>query len=234
MVVLVPIRLPRSLRDGRHRGGTNRFSNQLRGKRWTSLAPSRSDPDSELSRDSASPRACMDPPYGSSEAYHCMPSPGGKGRERKDDSAMSLFSRLLQTVQTWRRGKRAKVTQRATVRLEQLDHRRLLSVNFTGNVPADFPVTQSPGVVVVPNTGTPPVIAPVLQPLVFNSGFGIQDIAVTYIPPSDDTLSIGLNGPPAAPSSSQSVIAGDADDNGNSGTVNPNVPDRRTQFSGFS
>jgi hypothetical protein len=145
---------------------------------------------------------------------------------------MSLFSRLFQTVQTWRRGKRAKVTQRATVRLEQLDHRRLLSVNFTGNVPIDFPATQSPGVVVLPNTGTPPVIAPVLQPFVFNSGFSIQDIAVTYTP-SDDTLSIGLNGPPASPSTSQSVIAGDADDNGNSGTVNPNVLTVEPSFQDF-
>ena len=111
---------------------------------------------------------------------------------------MSLFSRLLQTVQTWRRGKRGKATPRMTVRLEQLDHRRLLSVNFTGNVPVDFPATQSPGVVVLPDNPSVvhPIIAPVLQPYVFNSGFDINDIAVTYTP-SDDTLSIGLNGPPA-------------------------------------
>jgi hypothetical protein len=147
---------------------------------------------------------------------------------------MSLFSRLFQTVQTWRRGKRAKVTQRKTVRLEQLDHRRLLSVNFTGNVPIDFPVTQSPGVVVLPDNPSVqhPTIAPVLQPYVFKSGFDIQDIAVTYTP-SDDTLSIGLNGPPASPSTTQSVIAGDADDNGNSGTVNPNVLTVEPSFQDF-
>src|ERR1700723_376254 len=110
---------------------------------------------------------------------------------------MSLFSRMFQTVQTWRRGKRAKVTQRTTVKLEQLDHRRLLSVNFTGNVPVDFPATQSPGVVVLPDNPNVvhPIIALVSQPFVLNSGFDINDIAVTYTP-ADDTLSIGLNGPP--------------------------------------
>jgi hypothetical protein len=137
---------------------------------------------------------------------------------------MSLFSRLFQTIQTWRRKKGAKATPRATVRLEQLDHRQLLSVNFTGNVPIDFPVTQTPGVVVLPNNPNVvhPFIAPDLQPFIFNSGFDVDDIAVTYTP-SDDTLSIGLNGPPASATSPYSVIASDADDNGNSGTVNPNV-----------
>ncbi len=135
---------------------------------------------------------------------------------------MSLFSRLVQTVQTWRRRKGAKATPRATVRLEQLDHRQLLSVNFTGNVPIDFPATQSPGVRVIQNTNPPPIIAPPLQPLVYNSGFSISDIAVSYTQ-SDDTLSVGINGLPAGPGSSQAVIGGDADDNGNSGTVNPSV-----------
>ena len=147
---------------------------------------------------------------------------------------MSLFSRMFQTVQTWRRGKRAKVTQRTTVRIEQLDHRRLLSVNFTGNVPIDFPATQSPGVVVLPDNPSVvhPTIAPVLQPYVFKSGFDIQNLAVTYTP-ADDTLSIGLNGPPASPTTTQSVIAGDADDNGNSGTVNPNVLTVEPSFQDF-
>ncbi len=137
---------------------------------------------------------------------------------------MSLFSRLFHTIQTWRRRKGAKATPRATVRLEQLDHRQLLSVNFTGNVPIDFPVTQSPGVVVLPDNPsvTHPFIAPALQPYVYKSGFDVDDIAVSYSA-ADDTLSIGLNGPPASPTTTQSVIAGDADDNGNSGTVNPNI-----------
>jgi hypothetical protein len=137
---------------------------------------------------------------------------------------MSLYSRVIHTFQTWRRRKGPKVTPRATVRLEQLDHRRLLSVNFTGNVPIDFPVTQTPGVVVLPNNPSVvhPIIAPDLQPFIFNSGFDVDDIAVSYSA-ADDTLSIGLNGPPASATSPFSVIAGDADDNGNSGTVNPEV-----------
>jgi hypothetical protein len=147
---------------------------------------------------------------------------------------MSLFARLFHTVQTWRRRRGAKATPRASVRIEQLDHRRLLSVNFTGNVPIDFPVTQTPGVVVLPDNPSVvhPTIAPALQPYVYKSGFDVQDIAVTYTP-SDDTLSIGLNGPPAASSTSQSVIAGDADDNGNSGTVNPNVLSVEPSFQDF-
>jgi hypothetical protein len=72
----------------------------------------------------------------------------------------------------------------------------------------------------------------VLQPYVYRSGFDIQDLAVTYTP-SDDTLSIGLNGPPASPTTTQSVIAGDADDNGNSGTVNPNVTAVEPSFQDF-
>ena len=75
---------------------------------------------------------------------------------------MSLFSRLFQTIQTWRRRKGAKATPRATVGLEQLDHRRLLSVNFTGNVPIDFPATQTPGVVVLPDN--PNVVHPIIAP----------------------------------------------------------------------
>ena len=147
---------------------------------------------------------------------------------------MSLFSRLFLTMQMWRRRKGPKATPRATVRLEQLDHRRLLSVNFTGNVPIDFPVTQTPGVVVLPDNPSVvhPFIAPVLQPYVFKSGFDIQDIAVSYTP-SDDTLSVGINGPPASATSTEAVIAGDADDNGNSGTVNPNVLAVEPSFQDF-
>jgi hypothetical protein len=147
---------------------------------------------------------------------------------------MSLFSQLYLAIKTRRRRKGAKTTQRATVRIEQLDHRRLLSVTFTGNVPIDFPVTQNPGVVVLPDNPNVvhPTIAPVLQPFVFKSGFDINDIRVTYTP-SDDTLSIGLNGPPASPTTTQSVIAGDADDNGNSGTVNPNVIAVEPSFQDF-
>jgi hypothetical protein len=68
-----------------------------------------------------------------------------------------------------------------------------------------------------------PVIAPVIKPIVKVSGFDIQDIRVTYTP-ADDTLSIGLDQPLSQqPGQPGEVIAGDADNNGNDGTVNPAV-----------
>ena len=73
---------------------------------------------------------------------------------------------------------------------------------------------------------------PDLQPYVYKSGFDVQDIAVSYSA-TDDTLSVGLNGPPASSTTTQSVIAGDADDNGNSGTVNPNVLAVEPSFQDF-
>ena len=76
---------------------------------------------------------------------------------------MSLFARLLQAVRSWRRRRGGPKTVRyAGIAMEQLDHRQLLSVNFTGNVPIDFPATQSPGVVVLPDN--PSVVHPTLGP----------------------------------------------------------------------
>ncbi len=96
-------------------------------------------------------------------------------------------------------------------------------MNFTGNVPVDFPATVSPGVAVISNNVNYAAIGSDLLPYVYTSGFNIKDIRVTYTP-SDDTLSVGLDGPPAsAAPNSPEVIAGDADDNGNSATVNPAV-----------
>src|SRR5262249_39663782 len=142
------------------------------------------------------------------------PFPGGKGRERKDDGAMSLFSRLLQAFSSWRRRSSGpKTAKRAVTAVEQLDHRQLLAVTFTGNVPIDFPATQSPGVVVLPDNGSVvhPVISPLVAPFVKASGFDIRDIRVTYTP-TDDTLSIGLSGPDSGLTGQGQVIAGDADD----------------------
>ncbi len=148
---------------------------------------------------------------------------------------MSLISRLLRTVQSWRRRRVGlRTDKRSAVSLERLDDRQLLSVNFTGNVPIDFPATESPGVAVIqanPATNITPVIAPALQPIVKVSGFQIDGIRLTYTP-SDDTLSIGLDQPPSQNAGQGQVIAGDADNNGNDGTVNPQIlalPD----FSGF-
>jgi hypothetical protein len=78
--------------------------------------------------------------------------------------------------------------------MEQLDHRQLPSVNFTGNVPIDFPATQVPDVVVLPDN--PLVQHPAIAPIVNVSGFDISGIRVSYSP-YDDTLSIGLDQPHA-------------------------------------
>jgi hypothetical protein len=119
------------------------------------------------------------------------------------------------------------VGRRAGVAVEQLDHRQLLSVNFTGNVPVDFPATQSPGVVVLPvDLNNPqtlePVIPPNLRSLIHVSGFYISDIRVSY-DSTTDTLSFGINQPASGNAGQGEVIAGDSDDNGNSATVNPAV-----------
>jgi hypothetical protein len=118
--------------------------------------------------------------------------------------------------------------------MEHLDHRQLLSVNFTGNVATDFPATQTPGVVVLPDNPNVihPVIAPILSGLVHVSGFDISGLRATYTA-SDDTLSIGIEQPPSGNPGQGAVIAGDADDNGNDGTVNPSVTAVEPGFQDF-
>jgi len=101
----------------------------------------------------------------------------------------------------------------------------MLSVTFTGNVATDFPDTQVPGVVVLPDNPSVqhPVIGdPALQNLVRVSGFDITGLRVTYTPDNNGTLSVGIE-QPASQLRPGPVIAGDADNNGNSGTVNPAV-----------
>ena len=129
-----------------------------------------------------------------------------------------------------------KETPGAGVALEQLDHRRLLSVNFTGNVASDFPATQVPGVVVLKDNPTVihPLIPPVISPLVKVSGFDINGIRLSY-DAVDDILSIGLEQPLSQqPSHPGPVIAGDADNNGNSATVDPAVQALEPQFIDFA
>ncbi|MGC8640300.1 MAG: hypothetical protein ACP5XB_10540, partial [Isosphaeraceae bacterium] len=130
---------------------------------------------------------------------------------------MSLFARLLQAVRSWR-GRRGgpKTVRRAGITIEQLDHRQLLSVTFTGNVPIDFPATQSPGVVVLPNNPLVqhPSISPTIASIVKVSGFDINGIRVSYSAASD-TLSLGIDQPPSQNHPGE-VIAGDSDNNGNS------------------
>ena len=134
---------------------------------------------------------------------------------------MSLFSKLIQAVRSWRHRRVQQAARRSDVKVEQLDHRQLLSVNFTGNVPVDFPATVSPGVAVLqPPTGSFFATPPLSQPAINVSGFNISDIRVTY-DSSNDTLYFGLDQPDSQLPGQGDVIAGDQDDNGNSGTVNP-------------
>ena len=149
---------------------------------------------------------------------------------------MSLFAKLLHTIQSWRRRRGGpRTTQLSSVAVEYLDHRQLLAVAFTGNVAIDFPASMTPGVVVLPDNPavTHPVIAPDLAPIVKVSGFDITGIRATYTP-ADDTLSIGIEQPPSGqPGRPGPVIAGDADNNGDSGTVNPDVLALRPAFRDF-
>jgi hypothetical protein len=143
---------------------------------------------------------------------------------------MSLISRLLQAAQSWRRRRGGpKTAKRSAVTVEQLDHRQLLSVNFTGNVAIDFPATQQPGVVIF-NSSNSSVITPMfpatpqgaaLKAAIPVEGFTLSEIRVSY-DSTTDTLDIGLN-QPNYPSTGTPVIAGDADGNGDAGTVNLNV-----------
>ncbi|MEO6810306.1 MAG: hypothetical protein ABI353_14415 [Isosphaeraceae bacterium] len=149
---------------------------------------------------------------------------------------MSLISSLQQAVRAWRRrrGGAKAPKKRAGVALEQLDHRQLLAVNFTGNVLIDFPDTLvNRGVIRV--DGTPPgfakpIIPPQIQPIIQVSGFELSAVRASYTP-SDDTLSVGIEQPrnPKDPLG-RAVIAGDSDNNGNSGTVDPAI----TAIPGFN
>lgn len=149
---------------------------------------------------------------------------------------MSLFSRLLGAVRSLRRRRVGpRTTGRAGIAVEQLDHRQLLSVNFTGNVVTDFPATTVPGVVVIPNNPsvTHPTIAPDLQPIIKVSGVDLTGIRLSYSA-VDDVLSIGLEQPLSQqPGQPGPVIAGDVDNNGNDGTVSPDVLAVRPVFEDY-
>jgi hypothetical protein len=150
---------------------------------------------------------------------------------------MSLFKTLIQAVEAWRRRPSGqRTTRRAGVALEQLDHRRLLSVNFTGNVATDFPATQIPGVVVIPDNPSVvhPLVPPIISPLVKVSGLDISGIRLSY-DAVDDILSVGLEQPLSQqPLHPGPVIAGDTDNNGNSATVDPLVQSLEPQFKDFA
>jgi hypothetical protein len=151
---------------------------------------------------------------------------------------MFLISKLLQAARVLRHRRTGpKTVKRRAIAVEQLDHRQLLSVNFTGNVAVDFPVTTQPGVVIFNSSNTPgiqhPIIPPNLQSLIHVSGFDLSEVRVSY-DAQDDTLNIGFNQPPSGNSGQPgSVIAGDADDNGTAGTVNPAVEAAAPGFTEF-
>ncbi len=149
---------------------------------------------------------------------------------------MSLLTKIVEAVHSWgRRRDATKSRKRADLAMEHLDHRQLMAVNFTGNVPIDFPATESPGVVTLP--GNPNIsgyqnftpqfptttAGQQLQSIIKVSGFQINDLRVSYDTASD-TLSVGLDGPDNQ-KTGQEVIAGDSDNNGNSATVDPRISD---------
>lgn len=154
------------------------------------------------------------------------PDLAGLATARKDDGAMSFFQSLLKTVSSIRQGIagiRPRRTRHANVALERLDHRQLLSVTFTGNAKADIPDNSGPGFAIVTNANRVNIPDPVLRNLIKVSGFDINAIRMKYTP-DDDVLSFALEQPgnqktiPEFP-----VIAGDADNNLNGGTVSPAV-----------
>lgn len=160
---------------------------------------------------------------------------------------MSFLSRLFIAVRSLRRRRGGpKTARRAGVSVEQLDHRQLLSVNFTGNVATDFLATTQPGVVVLTANDadvTHPNIAPALQPIIKVAGTDIgvkvpgtnldEGIRVSYSA-ADDVLSIGIEQPNSQqPGQPGPVIAGDVDNNGNDGTVNPAVTAVEPTFQDF-
>jgi len=143
---------------------------------------------------------------------------------------MSLFTKLYEVVHSWRR-RRVGIKpsrKRSEPAMEQLDHRQLLAVNFTGVAATDFPVTANPGVQVIANppfaqggTNTIPLVPVPLQGIFTVSGNQINQLRVSYTQ-ADDTLNVGIEGPQAGLNGNQ-VIAADVDNNGNQGTVDPRI-----------
>ncbi len=150
---------------------------------------------------------------------------------------MFLLSTIRNAIGSWRKRVASRGRQRTTVALEQLDHRRLLAVNFTGNALADIPDTTAPGTAIVLSNTTIPINNPQLAQLIKVSGFDISAIRMKYTP-DDDTLSVAIQQPsnqrgqgnllPLAP-----VIAGDADNNGDGGTVSLAVRQIQPLFQDF-
>jgi hypothetical protein len=150
---------------------------------------------------------------------------------------MSFFHSLRKSLGSLRQrlaSSRPRRGRHANVALERLDHRQLLSVTFTGNAKADIPDNSGPGFAIVTNANRVNIPDPVLRNLIKVSGFDINAIRMKYTP-DDDILSIALEQPgnektiPEFP-----VIAGDADNNLNGGTVSPAVTAVQPLFQDFA
>ena len=141
---------------------------------------------------------------------------------------MSLLNSIRDAYRNWRgrRGPdktRVRTRPRATVGMEHLDHRRLLAVNFTGAAATDIPDSTAPGFAIVRDDNPVPIRNPQLNELIRVSGFDIDAIRLRYTP-EDDILSVAIQQPPNQKTTPQfPVIAGDADNNGDGGTVDPAV-----------
>ena len=149
---------------------------------------------------------------------------------------MFSIKSLVRTVQDWRRKRRGpKPSKRADMALECLDHRQLLSVNFTGNAAIDIPATTQPGTVILANNADPNTrhsqIPADLQSLIKVSGLDINGVRLKYTP-NDDILSIAIEQPDNQ-KTGQPVLAGDTDNNGDGGTVDPAVKALRPSFLDF-
>ncbi|MDB5351534.1 MAG: repeat protein [Planctomycetota bacterium] len=148
---------------------------------------------------------------------------------------MFSIKSLFKAVQTWRnRRGGSKTPKRTTIALERLDHRQLMSVNFTGNAKIDIPATTTPpGTVILVDNGSTrhPGIPPDIAPLIKVSGLDINGIRLAYTP-TDDVLSIAIDQPDNQ-KTGQPVLAGDTDNNGDGATVAPDVKALRPGFIDF-
>lgn len=146
---------------------------------------------------------------------------------------MFSIKSLFQAVQSWRRRGGPKTKRRSEIALERLDHRQLMTVNFTGNALIDIPATGLPGNAILADNGTVrhPGIPSDLQSIIKVSGLDLNGIRMQY-DASGDVLSIALQQPDNQ-KTGQLVLAGDTDNNGNGATVDPAVLALRPSFIDF-
>ncbi len=139
---------------------------------------------------------------------------------------MQLFRNILGAIRSaWSNRFKAVKTPRRHILsgVDHLDHRQLLTASFTGNVINDFPAATGPGVKFLVNgPSVQPNIPVSLSSLISVTGFNQSGVALSYDPVSDQ-LAVGLLQPNDGRTVGQVVIAGDADNNLNSATVDPAV-----------